>query len=38
VGSLAALHLDLARRFAGDAAATMQGEATDGNVRLYLTR
>ena len=33
-GSLAALHLDMARRFAGSAAAHMQGEATDGNVRL----
>ena len=35
-GSLAALHRDLAQRFAGEAAAHMQGEAGDGNVRLLL--
>jgi metallophosphoesterase (TIGR03767 family) len=34
--SLASLHADLARRFAGRAAAHMQGEAGDGNVRLLL--
>ena len=33
-GSLARLHLDLAHRFAGDMASHMQGQATDGNVRL----
>ncbi len=33
-GSLARLHLDLAHRFAGDIASHMQGQATDGNVRL----
>jgi hypothetical protein len=38
VGSLAALHRDLAQRFAGDAAAHMQGAAGDGNVRLLLPR
>lgn len=37
-GSLAALHKDLALRFAGDAAAHMQGAAGDGNVRLLLRR
>ena len=37
-GCLAALHRDLAQRFAGDAAAHMQGEAEDGNVRLLLQR
>jgi metallophosphoesterase (TIGR03767 family) len=37
-GSLAALHRDLAQRFAGEAAAHMQGEAGDGNVRLVLPR
>jgi metallophosphoesterase (TIGR03767 family) len=37
-GSLAALHLELAQRFAGDAAGHMQGEAGDGNVRLLLGR
>jgi hypothetical protein len=37
-GSLAALHRDLAQRFAGEAAAHMQGEAGDGNVRLLLQR
>jgi hypothetical protein len=37
-GSLAALHLELARRFAGDSAAHMQGHAGDGNVRLILKR
>ena len=36
VGSLAALHRDLTKRFAGEAAAHMQGEAGDGNVRLLL--
>ena len=35
-GSLAALHRDLAQRFAGEAAAHMQGDAGDGNVRLLL--
>ena len=35
-GSLAALHRDLAQRFAGEAALHMQGEAQDGNVRLLL--
>ena len=35
-GSLAALHRDLAKRFAGEATAHMQGEAGDGNVRLLL--
>jgi hypothetical protein len=35
-GSLAALHANLARRFAGGAAAHMQGEAGDRNVRLLL--
>jgi metallophosphoesterase (TIGR03767 family) len=38
VGSLAALHRDLAQRFAGAAAAHMQGAAGDGNVRLMLPR
>ena len=33
-GSLAALHLGMARRFAGPAAEHMQGQAADGNVRL----
>jgi hypothetical protein len=37
-GSLAALHRSLAQRFAGEAAAHMQGEAGDGNVRLLLQR
>ena len=37
-GSLAALHRDLTRRFAGDQAAGMQGQALDGNVRLFLRR
>ena len=35
-GSLAALHRDLSRRFAGIGAGHMQGEAVDGNVRLLL--
>ena len=33
-GSLAHLHRDLARRFAGEHCARMQGQASDGNVRL----
>ncbi len=33
-GSLAALHTEMAQRFAGEAAQHMQGEAGDGNVRL----
>jgi hypothetical protein len=33
-GSLAALHRDLSLRFAGARAQSMQGAATDGNVRL----
>jgi metallophosphoesterase (TIGR03767 family) len=37
-GSLAALHAELARRFAGEAAQHMQGTADDGNVRLFLQR
>lgn len=37
-GSLAALHAELALRFAGDAAAQMQGEVGDGNVRLLVPR
>lgn len=37
-GSLAALHADLARRFAGEAAPHMQGAEGDGNVRLFLKR
>jgi metallophosphoesterase (TIGR03767 family) len=37
-GSLAALHRDLAQRFAGEAAAHMQGAAGDGHVRLLLGR
>ena len=37
-GSLAALHRDLARLFAGDSAGHMQGTAGDGNVRLFLKR
>jgi metallophosphoesterase (TIGR03767 family) len=37
-GSLAALHRGLAQRFAGEAAAHMQGEAGDGNVRLLVKR
>jgi metallophosphoesterase (TIGR03767 family) len=37
-GSLAVLHRDLARRFAGGAAAHMRGEEGDGNVRLLLQR
>ena len=36
--SLAALHADLARRFAGHQAPWMQGAAIDGNVRLVLPR
>jgi len=32
--SLAGLHLNLTRRFAGDIALNMQGQVTDGNVRL----
>jgi len=32
--SLAALHLDLAQRFAGAGAIRMQGQAADGDVRL----
>ncbi|WP_147321211.1 hypothetical protein [Rhodoferax lacus] len=35
-GSLAALHAELALRFAGSAAPYMQGAAHDGNVRLLL--
>ncbi len=35
-GSLAALHAELALRFAGSAAPFMQGQAHDGNVRLLL--
>jgi len=37
-GSLAALHRELAQRFAGDGAQHLQGEAPDGNVRLLLQR
>jgi metallophosphoesterase (TIGR03767 family) len=37
-GSLAALHRDLAQRFAGASAAHMQGDEGDGNVRLLLKR
>ena len=37
-GSLAALHRDLAHRFAGEAAFHMQGDPGDGNVRLLLPR
>lgn len=37
-GSLAALHTELALRFAGDAAQHMQGDAGDGNVRLVWKR
>ncbi len=37
-GSLAALHRDLTKRFAGDVAAHMQGDAGDGNVRLIVKR
>lgn len=35
-GSLAALHAELALRFAGQEAAQLQGQAGDGNVRLLL--
>jgi metallophosphoesterase (TIGR03767 family) len=37
-GSLAALHRDLAKRFAGDIAGHLQGEKGDGDVRLVMGR